>query len=155
MQAFPGADKVFGEGGNDSVSGGKEESATNAADLVNGGAGFDEIPHVDADYNRGFDDNLAVPVDGQANDGSSTRRRRRSRPRPGPPQGRVKHLARPERIADTGSMTEALIVCWRSSHWSGAVGAWTNGSPSRLRGFAAASRCERWANPRARTCDGS
>ena len=48
-EAFSGADKVFGEGGNDSVSGGKEEPATNAADLVDGGAGFDEIPNVDAD----------------------------------------------------------------------------------------------------------
>jgi len=71
MQAFSGADKVFGEGGNDSVSGGKEEPAPNAADLVDGGAGFDEIPHVDADYNRGFDDNVAVSVDGQPNDGEA------------------------------------------------------------------------------------
>jgi Ca2+-binding RTX toxin-like protein len=71
MQAFSGPDKVFGEGGNDSVSGGKEEPAPNSADLVDGGAGFDEIPHVDADYNRGFDDNVAVLVDGQANDGEA------------------------------------------------------------------------------------
>jgi Ca2+-binding RTX toxin-like protein len=71
MQAFSGPDKVFGEGGNDSVSGGKEEPAPNSADLVDGGAGFDEIPHVDADYNRGFDDNVAVSVDGQANDGEA------------------------------------------------------------------------------------
>ena len=69
MQSFEGPDKVFGEGGNDSVSAGKEEPDANAADVVNGGAGFDEIPLVDADYNRGFDDNVSVTVDGVADDG--------------------------------------------------------------------------------------
>jgi RTX calcium-binding nonapeptide repeat (4 copies) len=71
MQAFGGPDDVYGEGGDDSVSAGKEEPEANAADLVDGGAGFDTIPDVDADYNRGFDDDVSVTVDGQANDGEA------------------------------------------------------------------------------------
>ena len=71
MQSFAGPDVVRGEGGDDSVSAGKEEPATNAADVVDGGPGFDRIPEVDADYNRGFDDNVAVSLDGQPNDGEA------------------------------------------------------------------------------------
>jgi Ca2+-binding RTX toxin-like protein len=71
MQSFMGADTVRGEGGDDSVSAGKEEPATNAADVIDGGPGFDRIPDVDADYNRGFDDNVSVSVDGQPNDGEA------------------------------------------------------------------------------------
>jgi Ca2+-binding RTX toxin-like protein len=69
--SFEGADVVRGEGGNDSVSAGKEEPAANAADVVDGGPGFDSIPDVDADYNRGFDDDVSVSVDGVANDGEA------------------------------------------------------------------------------------
>jgi len=69
MQSFEGPDDLFGEGGNDSVSAGKEEPDANAADVVHGGPGFDRIPDVDADYNRGFDDDVSVTVDGRANDG--------------------------------------------------------------------------------------
>jgi Ca2+-binding RTX toxin-like protein len=69
IQSFMGGDTVRGEGGDDSVSAGKEEPATNAADVVDGGPGFDRIPDVDADYNRGFDDNVSVTLDGQPNDG--------------------------------------------------------------------------------------
>jgi Ca2+-binding RTX toxin-like protein len=71
MQAFEGPDVVRGEGGDDSVSAGKEEPDANAADVVDGGAGFDQIPDVDADYNRGFDDDVSVSVDGAANDGEA------------------------------------------------------------------------------------
>lgn len=71
MQSFSGADFVYGEGGDDSVSAGKEEPAANAADVIDGGPGFDSIPDVDADYNRGFDDNVSVTLDGQANDGEA------------------------------------------------------------------------------------
>src|SRR5215210_1351904 len=71
IQSFMGADTVRGEGGDDSVSAGKEEPATNVADVIDGGPGFDSIPAVDADYNRGFDDNVSVSVDGQANDGEA------------------------------------------------------------------------------------
>jgi Ca2+-binding RTX toxin-like protein len=71
MQSFQGADTVRGEGGDDSVSAGKEEPATNAADVIDGGPGTDKIPDVDADYNRGFDDNVSVSVDGQPNDGEA------------------------------------------------------------------------------------
>ena len=71
MQSFSGPDVVRGEGGDDSVSAGKEEPETNAADVVDGGPGFDRIPEVDADYNRGFDDNVSVTVDGQPNDGEA------------------------------------------------------------------------------------
>ena len=71
MQSFEGPDTVRGEGGDDSVSAGKEEPETNVADVVDGGPGFDRIPDVDADYNRGFDDNVAVSVDGQPNDGEA------------------------------------------------------------------------------------
>lgn len=71
MQGFQGADVVRGDGGNDSVSAGKEEPAANAADVVDGGSGTDEIPSVDADYNRGFDDDVTISVDGQANDGEA------------------------------------------------------------------------------------
>ncbi len=71
MQGFEGADVLRGEGGDDSVSGGKEEPETNAADVVDGGAGFDSIPDVDADYNRGYDDDVSVTLDGVANDGET------------------------------------------------------------------------------------
>jgi Ca2+-binding RTX toxin-like protein len=71
MQAFSGPDVVRGEAGDDSVSAGKEEPAANAADVLDGGPGFDRIPDVDADYNRGFDDNVSVTMDGQANDGEA------------------------------------------------------------------------------------
>ena len=71
MQSFQGPDTVRGEGGDDSVSAGKEEPAANAADVVDGGPGFDQIPDVDADYNRGFDDNVSVTNDGQPNDGEA------------------------------------------------------------------------------------
>jgi RTX calcium-binding nonapeptide repeat (4 copies) len=71
MQSFEGADVVRGEAGDDSVSAGKEEPDANAADVVDGGPGFDQIPDVDADYNRGFDDDVSVTVDGQANDGEA------------------------------------------------------------------------------------
>jgi hypothetical protein len=69
MQSFEGPDVVRGEGGDDSVSAGKEEPDANAADVIDGGPGFDRIPEVDADYNRGSDDDVSVTVDGQANDG--------------------------------------------------------------------------------------
>jgi hypothetical protein len=62
---------VRGEAGDDSVSAGKEEPDPNAADVVDGGPGFDQIPDVDADYNRGFDDDVSVTVDGVANDGEA------------------------------------------------------------------------------------
>jgi Ca2+-binding RTX toxin-like protein len=71
MQAFSGPDVVRGEAGDDSVSAGKEEPLPNAADVVDGGPGFDRIPDVDSDYNRGFDDNVSVSVDGQPNDGEA------------------------------------------------------------------------------------
>jgi len=71
IQAFEGPDIVRGEGGDDSVSGGKEEPDVNVADVVDGGPGFDSIPDVDADYNRGFDDDVSVTVDGQPNDGEA------------------------------------------------------------------------------------
>ncbi len=71
MQSFEGPDTVRGEGGDDSVSAGKEEPETNAADVLDGGPGFDRIPDVDADYNRGFDDNVSVSEDGQPNDGEA------------------------------------------------------------------------------------
>ena len=71
MQSFEGPDTVRGEGGDDSVSAGKEEPDANAADVVDGGPGFDSIPDVDADYNRGFDDNVSVTVDSVANDGEA------------------------------------------------------------------------------------
>ena len=71
MQAFEGPDVVRGEAGDDSVSAGKEEPDANAADVVDGGPGFDQIPDVDADYNRGFDDDVSVTIDGQANDGEA------------------------------------------------------------------------------------
>jgi Ca2+-binding RTX toxin-like protein len=71
MQAFSGPDVVRGEAGDDSVSAGKEEPAPNAADVLDGGPGFDRIPDVDADYNRGFDDNVSVTMDGQPNDGEA------------------------------------------------------------------------------------
>ena len=71
IQAFEGPDEVYGEGGNDSVSAGKEEPEANAADRVDGGAGFDTIPLIDADYGRGFDDDVTVTVDGVANDGEA------------------------------------------------------------------------------------
>jgi hemolysin type calcium-binding protein len=71
MQSFEGPDVVRGEGGDDSLSAGKEEPETNAADVVDGGPGFDRIPDLDADYNRGFDDNVSVSVDGQPNDGEA------------------------------------------------------------------------------------
>jgi hypothetical protein len=69
IQSFAGADIVRGEAGDDSVSAGKEEPLTNAADVIDGGDGFDTIPNVDADYNRGNDDDVSVTLDGQANDG--------------------------------------------------------------------------------------
>ena len=71
MQSFEGADVVRGENGDDSVSAGKEEPEANSADVVDGGPGFDRIPDVDSDYNRGFDDNVSVSVDGQPNDGEA------------------------------------------------------------------------------------
>jgi Ca2+-binding RTX toxin-like protein len=71
IQAFEGADAVLGDDGDDSVSGGKEEPDANAADMVDGGPGFDRIPDVDADYNRGFDDDVSVTEDGAANDGEA------------------------------------------------------------------------------------
>jgi hypothetical protein len=69
IQSFAGADTVRGEAGDDSVSAGKEEPLDNAADVLDGGDGFDTIPNVDADYNRGTDDDVSVTLDGQANDG--------------------------------------------------------------------------------------
>lgn len=69
LQSFEGSDVVRGGAGDDSVSAGKEEPDSNAADVVDGGPGFDRIPDVDADYNRGFDDDVTVTVDGLANDG--------------------------------------------------------------------------------------
>jgi hypothetical protein len=71
LQAFEGPDVVRGEGGDDSVSAGKEEPDANAADVIDGGPGFDRIPDVDADYNRGFDDDVTVTVDGQPDDGEA------------------------------------------------------------------------------------
>ena len=71
MQSFSGPDTVRGEAGDDSVSAGKEEPATNSADVIDGGPGSDKIPAVDADYNRGFDDDVSVSVDGQPNDGEA------------------------------------------------------------------------------------
>lgn len=71
MQSFEGPDTVRGEGGDDSVSAGKEEPEANSADVVDGGPGFDSIPDVDADYNRGFDDNVSLTNDGVANDGQA------------------------------------------------------------------------------------
>jgi Ca2+-binding RTX toxin-like protein len=72
MQSFEGADVVRGEAGNDSVSAGKEEPEANAADVVDGGPGFDSNPDVDADYNRGFDDDVSLTLDGIANDGEAS-----------------------------------------------------------------------------------
>ncbi len=69
IQGFSGADLVFGEAGDDSVSAGKEEPLANAADVLDGGPGFDSIPDVDADYNRGNDDDVSVTMNGQADDG--------------------------------------------------------------------------------------
>jgi hypothetical protein len=69
IQSFEGPDVVRGGPGDDSLSAGKEEPEANAADVVDGGPGFDRIPDVDADYNRGFDDDVSVTLDGQANDG--------------------------------------------------------------------------------------
>ena len=63
---------MLGEGGDDSVSAGKEEPDANAADVVDGGPGFDAIPAVDADYNRGFDDDVV----GHASTASPTTARR-------------------------------------------------------------------------------
>jgi Ca2+-binding RTX toxin-like protein len=71
MQSFEGPDAVRGEGGDDSVSAGKEEPEANAADVLDGGPGFDSIPDVDADYTRGFDDDVSVTMDGQPNDGEA------------------------------------------------------------------------------------
>jgi hypothetical protein len=71
MQSFEGEDVVRGEGGDDSVSAGKEEPDANAADTVDGGPGFDQIPAVDADYSRGSDDDVSVTNDGVANDGEA------------------------------------------------------------------------------------
>jgi Ca2+-binding RTX toxin-like protein len=71
IQSFEGADAVLGEDGDDSVSAGKEEPEANAADTVDGGPGFDRIPDVDADYNRGFDDDVSVTVNGVADDGEA------------------------------------------------------------------------------------
>jgi Ca2+-binding RTX toxin-like protein len=71
MQSFEGEDVVRGEGGDDSVSAGKEEPDANAADIVDGGPGFDQIPAVDADYSRGSDDDVSVTNDGVANDGEA------------------------------------------------------------------------------------
>ena len=69
MEAHQGPDTVRGEGGNDSVSGGKEEPAPNAADVVDGGPGFDTIPNLVNDYDRLFDDDVSITLDNQANDG--------------------------------------------------------------------------------------
>jgi Ca2+-binding RTX toxin-like protein len=69
MEANEGPDTVRGEGGNDSVSAGKEEPAPNAADVVDGGPGFDTIPNLVNDYNRLFDDDVSITLDNQANDG--------------------------------------------------------------------------------------
>jgi hypothetical protein len=74
MQSFEGPDVVRGEGGDDSVSAGKEEPDANAADVLDGGPGFDQIPDVDADYGRGSDDDVTVSIDGQANDGEAGER---------------------------------------------------------------------------------
>jgi Ca2+-binding RTX toxin-like protein len=71
IQSFEGEDAVYGEGGDDSVSAGKEEPDANAADIVDGGPGFDQIPAVDADYSRGSDDDVSVTNDGVANDGEA------------------------------------------------------------------------------------
>jgi hypothetical protein len=71
MQSFEGEDVVQGEGGDDSLSAGKEEPDANAADIVDGGAGFDRMPAVDNDYSRGFDDDVSVTNDGVANDGEA------------------------------------------------------------------------------------
>jgi hypothetical protein len=51
------------------VSGGKEEPAPNAADVVDGGPGFDTIPNLVNDYDRLFDDDVSITLDNQANDG--------------------------------------------------------------------------------------
>ena len=71
MQSFEGEDVVLGEGGDDSLSAGKEEPDANAADVVDGGAGFDRMPAVDNDYSRGFDEDVSVTNDGVANDGEA------------------------------------------------------------------------------------
>jgi hypothetical protein len=69
LESHQGPDTVRGEGGDDSVSAGKEEPAANAADVVDGGTGFDTIPNLVNDYDRLFDDDVSVTLDGQANDG--------------------------------------------------------------------------------------
>ena len=69
LESHEGPDTVRGEGGDDSVSAGKEEPAANAADVVDGGPGFDTIPNLVNDYNRLFDDDVSITLDGQANDG--------------------------------------------------------------------------------------
>jgi hypothetical protein len=70
IEAWRGPDVVRGEGGDDTVSGGNEQpDPTNAADTVDGGPGFDQIPYAGGDYNRGVGDTVSVTVDGQANDG--------------------------------------------------------------------------------------
>jgi len=62
-----GLDELFGGEGDDFLSAGGESAVPNAADLLDGGAGVDTVS--DADYNRGLDDDVAVTLDGIANDG--------------------------------------------------------------------------------------
>ena len=63
------ADTIRGEAGDDSLSAGKEEPEPNAADVVDGGPGNDRIADLVPDYGRGFDDNVSITLDNQANDG--------------------------------------------------------------------------------------
>lgn len=60
-----GPDEIHGEAGDDSVSGGADD----AADIVDGGPGFDQIPEIENDYAGGFLQDVSVSLDGKANDG--------------------------------------------------------------------------------------
>jgi hypothetical protein len=60
-----GPDEIHGEAGDDSVAGGADD----AADIVDGGPGFDEIPDIENDYAGGFVDDVSVTIDGRPNDG--------------------------------------------------------------------------------------
>lgn len=61
-----GPDELLGGEGDDFLSAGGASSVPNAADLLDGGPGFDTL--ADGDYNRGLGD-VSVTLDGLANDG--------------------------------------------------------------------------------------
>jgi Ca2+-binding RTX toxin-like protein len=69
IESNRGADTIRGEAGDDSLSAGKEEPEPNVADVVDGGPGNDRIADLVPDYGRGFDDDVSITLDNQANDG--------------------------------------------------------------------------------------